>query len=71
MTKLRERCFRILPLAEVIMICGFFFISGLEEVLHYFLHPHATAEESQRLATYGTVGESDEENINGIKEIKK
>ena len=53
------------------MICGFFFISGLEEVLHYFLHPHATAEESQRLATYGTVGEPDEENINGIKVIKK
>ena len=29
-----------LPLAEVIMCAGFFFISALEEVLHHFLHPH-------------------------------
>jgi len=29
-----------LPLAEVIMCSGFFFICGLEELLHHFLHPH-------------------------------
>lgn len=29
-----------LPLAEVIMCSGFFFISALEELLHHFLHPH-------------------------------
>ena len=33
-----------LPLAEVIMCAGFFFISALEEVLHHFLHPHQTPE---------------------------
>jgi len=33
-----------LPLAEVIMCSGFFFICGLEELLHHFLHPHQTAE---------------------------
>ena len=33
-----------LPLAEVIMCAGFFFISALEEVLHHFLHPHQRAE---------------------------
>ena len=32
-----------LPLAEVIMCAGFFFISALEEVLHHFLHPHTVA----------------------------
>jgi len=31
-----------LPLAEVIMCVGFFLISGLEELLHHFLHPHQT-----------------------------
>jgi len=30
----------ILPLAEVIMCSGFFFICGLEEVIHHFLAPH-------------------------------
>lgn len=29
-----------LPLAEVIMCSGFFFICALEELLHHFLHPH-------------------------------
>ena len=29
-----------LPLAEVVMCAGFFFISALEEILHHFLHPH-------------------------------
>jgi zinc transporter ZupT len=29
-----------LPLAEVVMCSGFFFICGLEELLHHFLHPH-------------------------------
>lgn len=33
-----------LPLAEVIMCSGFFFICGLEELLHHFLHPHQTVE---------------------------
>ena len=32
-----------LPLAEVIMCAGFFFISALEEILHHFLHPHTVA----------------------------
>jgi len=50
-----------LPLAEVIMICGFFFISSLEEVLHHFLHPHRSAEERERQENYGTVGQSDED----------
>ena len=33
-----------LPLAEVIMCAGFFFISALEELLHHFLHPHKALE---------------------------
>jgi len=33
-----------LPLAEVIMCTGFFFICGLEEMLHYFLHPYQSVE---------------------------
>ena len=36
--------FSFLPMAEVIMCSGFFFICGLEELLHHFLHPHQTAE---------------------------
>jgi len=54
-----------LPLAEVIMLCGFFFISGVEELLHHFLHPHRTAEQRARQenATYGTTGERNEHNL--------
>ena len=33
-----------LPLAEVIMCAGFFFISALEEVLHHFLQPHQSSD---------------------------
>ena len=33
-----------LPLAEVIMCAGFFFISALEEVLHHFLHSHQSPD---------------------------
>jgi len=60
----------ILPLAEVIMICGFFFISGLEEILHHFLHPHRTPEERQRQENYGTVGESEEDNNKEKEHVK-
>eukprot|EP00090_Calanus_glacialis_P009153 TRINITY_DN17525_c0_g1_i1.p1 TRINITY_DN17525_c0_g1~~TRINITY_DN17525_c0_g1_i1.p1 ORF type:complete len:339 (-),score=68.34 TRINITY_DN17525_c0_g1_i1:97-1113(-) len=38
-----------LPLAEVIMCSGFFFISGLEEVLHHFLHPHQIQEKESKI----------------------
>ena len=37
-----------LPMAEVIMCSGFFFISGLEEVIHHFLHPHQEPESKLR-----------------------
>jgi len=37
-----------LPLAEVIMCAGFFFISALEEVLHHFLHPHTVALQAEK-----------------------
>ena len=37
-----------LPMAEVIMCTGFFFISGLEEVIHHFLHPHQEPESKLR-----------------------
>jgi len=48
-----------LPLAEVIMICGFFFISSLEEVLHHFLHPHKSDEDREIQESYGTAGPSE------------
>jgi len=38
-----------LPLAEVIMCSGFFFICALEELLHHFLHPHQQASTSVKL----------------------
>jgi len=50
-----------LPLAEVIMICGFFFIASLEEILHHFLHPHRSGEERETQENYGTVGKQEEE----------
>jgi hypothetical protein len=31
---------RVLPMAEVIMCCGFLFICILEEIIHHFIHPH-------------------------------
>lgn len=40
-----------LPLAEVIMCSGFFFICGLEELLHHFLHPHQAAMQTVKLET--------------------
>ena len=40
---------RFLPLAEVIMCSGFFFISGLEELLHHFLHPHQIPEKDLQM----------------------
>ena len=53
------------------MICGFFFISGLEEVLHHFLHPHRTAEERERQENYGTAGERSEDNHKGEGILEK
>ena len=38
-----------LPLAEVIMCAGFFFISALEEILHHFLHPHQSPSSKMKL----------------------
>lgn len=40
-----------LPLAEVIMCAGFFFICALEETLHHFLHPHQEQEDHNGLMT--------------------
>jgi len=40
-----------LPLAEVIMCAGFFFICALEETLHHFLHPHQEQEHRDGLIT--------------------
>ena len=37
---------RFLPLAEVIMCSGFFFICALEELLHHFLHPHQVSSKT-------------------------
>ena len=37
--KVKVLLVRFLPLAEVIMCSGFFFICALEELLHHFLHP--------------------------------
>ena len=31
------------------MCSGFFFISGLEEVLHHFLHPHQIQEKKSKI----------------------
>jgi len=52
----------LLPMAEMIMVCGFFFIAGLEEILHHFLHPHQTHEHKEALENlnYGTVEDKDE-----------
>ena len=53
-----DQVFRFLPLAEVIMLSGFFFISGLEETIHHFLHPHKVATDSvsteSTSSSYGT-----------------
>ncbi len=38
----------VLPLAEVIMCCGFFSICFLEEILHVFLQPHAEGSEKKK-----------------------
>ena len=33
--------FSVLPLAEIILLCGFFLVSGLEELIHLtVLHKH-------------------------------
>ena len=37
------------------MLSGFFFISGLEEIIHHFLHPHQGLEDSS--SSYGSVME--------------
>ena len=47
------------------MICGFFFIASLEEILHHFLHPHRSGEERETLENYGTVGKQEEESRKG------
>lgn len=47
--------FSMFPLAEIILLCGFFFISGLEEILHHFLHPHKQKE-------YESIPSSDDQN---------
>ena len=40
------------------MLSGFFFISGLEEIIHHFLHPHKVATDSvsteSTSSSYGT-----------------
>ncbi len=38
----------VLPLAEVIMCSGFFFICFLEELIHLFLHPHMISDEEKK-----------------------
>ena len=40
------------------MLSGFFFISGLEELIHHCLHPHHVSEDEHSL--YGSVFEQEE-----------
>ncbi len=46
----------VLPLAEVIMCCGFFSICFLEEILHVFLQPHAEGSEKKKKTKKGNSG---------------
>ena len=42
----------------MILLSGFFFISGLEEVIHHFLHPHNKTSDdsnSESTADYGSL----------------
>jgi len=52
-----------LPLAEIILVCGFFFISAVEEILHHFLHPHRTEAGKSIREGYESFGETDEVNL--------
>jgi len=48
------------PLAELTMCCGFFFICLLEEILHYFIRPHKPTA-LQQINQVGTSATTDSE----------
>ena len=64
--KIKPSASRTLPLAEIILVCGFFFISAVEEILHHFLHPHRTEAGKSIREGYESFGETDEVNLKGI-----
>ncbi|XP_023329406.1 zinc transporter ZIP1 [Eurytemora carolleeae] len=59
-----------LPVAELIMCSGFFFICFLEELLHHFLHPHKGKAASTR-KSYNTRASDSETNFRYRKNISE